>query len=83
MRLGMMGIDPTLTVDYQVLEGAEDSVPASVDGLTQCLGTLVGNLGRRMEPVRAVEHMPNHKGFVKQDVCFHYLVLLDSELDRS
>ena len=75
--------DPALSIDHQVLEGAEDSVPASVDGLTQCLGALVGDLGRRMKPVRAVEHVPNHKGFVKEDISFHYLILLDSELDSG
>ena len=75
--------DPALSIDHQVLEGAEDSVPAGVDGLTQRLGTLVGDLSRRMEPVRAVEHMPDDEGLVKQDVGLDYLVLLDSELDRG
>ena len=83
MRSRVVRIDPALSVDHQVLERAEDSVPAGVDGLTQRLGTLIGDLGRRMEPVRAVEHMPNDEGLVKQDICFYYLVLLDSELDRG
>ena len=81
MRLGMMGIDPTLTVDYQVLEGTEDSVPAGVDGLTESLGALICDLGRRVESVCTVEHVPHHKAFVEEDICLHYLILLDSELD--
>ena len=81
MRLGVVGVDPALSINYQVLDWAEDSVPTGVDGLTQRLGALVGDLGRRVESVRTVEHVPNHKGFEEEDVCFHYLILLDSELD--
>ena len=81
MRLGMMGIDPTLTIDYQVLEGTEDSVPTGVDGLTKSLGALIWDLGRRVESVGTVEHVPHHEAFVEEDVCFYYLVLLDRELD--
>ena len=36
-----------------------------------------------MKPVRAIKHVPDHEGFVEEDVCLHYLILLDRELDSG